>query len=75
MIAQAGMIGLVLQLVPIETTDGYRWLVTFFNLPPNMIFFALEVLKFRIRGKPLPLSLAGGRGIRYFFIRFFLSPS
>jgi putative peptide zinc metalloprotease protein len=71
-IAQAGMIGLVLQLVPIETTDGYRWLVTFFNLPPNMIFIALEVLKLRIRGKPLPLPLAGGRGIRYLLYSLFL---
>ena len=72
MIAQVGMIGLVLQLVPIETTDGYRWLVTFFNLPPNMIFIALEVLKLRIRGKPLPLSLAGGRGVRYLLYSLFL---
>ncbi len=72
MIAQAGMIGLVLQLVPIETTDGYRWLVTFFKLPPNMIFIAVGVLKLRLRGKPLPLPLAGGRGVRYLLYSLFL---
>lgn len=63
--AQAGLIGIVLELLPLETTDGYRWLVNFFNLPPNMILLAFRVLYSRLTGRGLPDTLQGWRGWRY----------
>lgn len=63
--AQAGMIGIVLELLPLETTDGYRWLVNYFNLPPNMIFLAFKVGYMRLTFKPLPDTMKGWKGFRY----------
>jgi putative peptide zinc metalloprotease protein len=71
-LAQTGLIGLVLQLLPVNNHDGYRWLITFFNLPPKMIGLAGTVFKYRIQGKPLPDSLAGGRGTRFLLYAVFL---
>lgn len=65
LMVQTGVIGLVLQLLPIETSDGYRWLVTYFNLPPTMLFIAAKVLSMRLTGRPLPASLSGWTGTRY----------
>ncbi len=64
-IAQSGFIGLFLQLIPFDITDGYRWLVNFFNLPPTMLFLATKVFFARIKGKPLPGSLSGRQGTLY----------
>lgn len=63
--AQAGLIGLVLELLPLETTDGYRWLVNFFNWPPNMILLAFQVLYCRVTRRGVPDTLKGWRGWRY----------
>ena len=70
--AQAGLIGLILQLLPVDNHDGYRWLITFFNLPQKMIGLAATVFRYRIQGKPLPDTLAGGRGTRYLLYALFL---
>jgi putative peptide zinc metalloprotease protein len=72
MMVQAGIIGLIMQLLPIETTDGYRWFVTYFNLPPNMLFIGAKVFALRIQGRPLPSSLSNGAGLRYFLYGFLL---
>ncbi len=71
-LAHTGLIGLILQLLPVGNHDGYRWLITFFNLPPRMIALAVTVLRYRIRGKPLPDTLAGARGTRYLLYALFL---
>lgn len=63
--AQAGLIGIVLELLPLETTDGYRWMVNFFNWPPNMILLAFQVLYCRVTGRGVPDTLKGWRGWRY----------
>jgi putative peptide zinc metalloprotease protein len=63
--AQSGFIGLFLQLIPFDITDGYRWVVNFFNLPPTMLFLATRVFLARIRGKALPSSLSGRQGWIY----------
>jgi putative peptide zinc metalloprotease protein len=65
MIVQAGLIGLVIQLLPFQTTDGFRWLVNYFHLPPNMIVVAITVLTARLTGRELPDTLRGWRGGRY----------
>jgi putative peptide zinc metalloprotease protein len=70
--AQTGLIGLILQLLPVDNHDGLRWLIAFFNLPPKVIWLAATVLKYRIQGKPLPDTLAGGRGTRYLLFALFL---
>jgi putative peptide zinc metalloprotease protein len=71
-LAQAGLIGLIIQLLPVENHDGYRWLITFFNLPQKMIGLAATVFRYRIQGKPLPDTLAGVRGTRYLLYALFL---
>lgn len=64
-IAQSGFIGLFLQLIPFDITDGYRWLVNFFNLPPSMLFLATKVFFAKVRGRALPDSLSGRQGWIY----------
>lgn len=71
-LAHSGIIGLILELLPLETTNGYRWLTNFFGLPTNMLFIALRVLGRRIQGQPLPVSLEGERGVRYLLYSFIL---
>jgi putative peptide zinc metalloprotease protein len=66
-IVQSGFIGLFLQLIPFDITDGYRWIVNFFHLPPTMIFLATKVFLDRIRFRPLPSSLSGKAGWIYLF--------
>ena len=64
-IAQSGVIGLFLQMIPFEITDGYRWIVNFFHLPPAMFMLAWKVLVARVKGRELPDSLSGKTGTFY----------
>ncbi len=63
--AQAGLIGLLIQFIPVDITDGYRWIVNYFNLPPTMLFLATKVFFSRIQRKPLPGVLGGWQGTVY----------
>lgn len=64
-VTQSGIIGLSILLMPFSLTDGYRWIVNFFHLPPTMLFLASKVLFARILRKPLPDALGGWRGMVY----------
>ncbi len=64
-IAQAGLFSFFIQLLPLETTSGYLWLMTALNLPINLIALAMQVLVSRFTGRPLPDTLSGARGTRY----------
>ena len=66
LLAQAGIIGLILISLPVRNSDGYRWLVNYFRLPPEMIQTAFEVFLRVMRRKPLPASLSPSQVRKYF---------
>ena len=67
LLAQAGIIGLIILSLPVRNSDGFRWLVTYFGLPPDMIRTALDVFLRVIRRQPLPASLSRSQVRKYFF--------
>jgi multidrug efflux pump subunit AcrA (membrane-fusion protein) len=74
-VAQAGLIGLLLVCLPIRTSDGYRWFVLFFNLPPSILQRAIQVLLMTLKGQSLPTSISSKEKfilILYGLILFFL---
>ena len=66
LLAQAGIIGLIIISLPVRNSDGFRWLVTYFRLPPDMIRTAFEVFLRVIRRRPLPASLSRSQVRKYF---------
>jgi multidrug resistance efflux pump len=56
-ITQVSMITLILLCLPVRASDGYRWLVTFFRLPSNLIKLALMALTSALTGRQLPTSI------------------
>ena len=55
-VAQAGLLTFVLLCAPLRSSDGYRWLVTYFGWPANMIRMAVRVLVSRLTHQPVPLT-------------------
>lgn len=53
-VTHAAMISLILLSLPLRSSDGYRWMVTFLRLPPSLIKMAVMA----VTGKPLPSSIA-----------------
>jgi putative peptide zinc metalloprotease protein len=66
LLAQAGVIGLIIISLPVRNSDGFRWLVTYFGLPPNMLRTVFDVFLRVIRRKPLPASLSPSQVRKYF---------
>ena len=66
LLAQAGIIGLIIISLPVRNSDGFRWLVNYFGLPPDMIRTALDVFLRFIRRKPLPATLSPPQVRKYF---------
>jgi len=58
LIIQTGLIGFLLVSLPIYSSDGYQWFVTYFNLPPTLWKRAFQVLKRTIERKPLPSTIS-----------------
>jgi len=58
LLAQAGLIGLLIVGLPIRTSYGYRWLVTYFNLPPNLLQRSLQVLMISFSRRQTPTSIS-----------------
>ena len=63
-LAHAALIGLLLVCLPVRASDGYRWFMTWRNLPLTTLKLALLVLSARLRGRPLPTSITSGRAWR-----------
>jgi putative peptide zinc metalloprotease protein len=57
-LTQAALITLILLSLPLRAADGYRWMVTYFRLPPNLIKMAVMVLISTFTGKQLPTSIS-----------------
>lgn len=56
--AHAAMIGLILVTLPLRASDGYRWMVTYFRLPPSLIKMAVMTFVSTLTGKALPTSVS-----------------
>lgn len=56
-VAHAGLLTFVLLCAPLRSSDGYRWLVTYFGLPANMIRMAMRVLVSRVTRDTVPLTI------------------
>ncbi len=63
MIMQAGIFGFIIVSLPIRTSDGYRWLVTFFNLPPSLFQQSFEILKRMLHRQPLPSTISSRKRV------------
>ncbi len=66
LLAHSGIIGLIIVSLPVRNSDGFRWLVNYFGLPPEMIRTALDVFLRVIRRQPLPASLSPPQARKYF---------
>jgi putative peptide zinc metalloprotease protein len=66
LLAQSGIIGLIIVSLPVRNSDGFRWLVNYFGLPPDMIRTAFDVFLRVIRRQPLPASLSPSQVRKYF---------
>ncbi|NNJ83712.1 MAG: hypothetical protein HKP13_02065, partial [Gammaproteobacteria bacterium] len=65
-IAQAGLFTFLIVSLPIRNADGYRWLTTYFRLPPTLLRTSLEIFTRMITGRPLPTSIPAGKRWRFF---------
>ncbi len=72
MIMQAGIISFIIVSLPIRTSDGYRWLVTFFNLPPSLLQQSFEILKRMLRRQPLPTTISSKKKVSMLFYSFLI---
>lgn len=57
-----GIIGFILLAVPFRISDGYRWLTTYFKLPPNLIQLAVFTLQRLVTRQPLPSTMLENKG-------------
>ena len=65
-VTHAAMISLILLTLPLRASDGYRWMVTYFRLPPNLIKMAVMVFFSTLTRKLLPTSITPGFKRRLF---------
>jgi putative peptide zinc metalloprotease protein len=66
LLSHSGIIGLIIISLPVRNSDGFRWLINYFRLPPDMILTALDVFLRTIRRQPLPASLSPAQVRNYF---------
>lgn len=61
LMTQSGLIGFIMASSPFRTSYGYKWLVTFFNLPHDMLQTALRVFIMTVTRRPLPTSMSSAK--------------
>lgn len=57
-LTHAGLISLILVSLPLRSSDGYRWMVTYFRLPPSLIKLAIMVLVAIVTRKPVTTAIS-----------------
>jgi putative peptide zinc metalloprotease protein len=57
-LCHVAMIELVIVSMPIFKADGYRWIVTFFGLPPRVMDIALQVMVSFFTRKPVVTTIS-----------------
>ncbi len=66
LLVHSGIIGLIIVSLPVQNSDGFRWLVNYFGWPPDMIRTAFDVFLSVIRRQRSPAQLSPAQVRRYF---------
>lgn len=65
-VTHAALLTFVLLCAPVRSSDGYKWLVTYFRLPVTMIKMAVRVFAASLTRQPVPLTTTPAERRRLF---------
>lgn len=63
--AQAGLGGLLFQIVPHRQTEGQLWMCNYFGWPPKLVLRALDIFLSTIKRQPMPTTITTRQKVAY----------
>ncbi|WP_016950018.1 HlyD family secretion protein [Anabaena sp. PCC 7108] len=58
MIGQVGLVSFLLIALPLRQSDVFKWVITYYNLPPHLFQEAFYILLAKLKFRPLPTTIS-----------------